>query len=192
MAGLRVLAYDRAEQSPVGWSWMIGAWFYGLWFDVVIPCRSWNDFFQGCAKAVQANGQQIAEVQYWGHGTSGAPVCNRELLNPTPHGHFALLVEFSKWLTKPALIWFRCCSVFFGQPGKDFAEALVTLLGAQVAGHTHVIGWPWHSGLHTARPGIPPAWPASEGAGIDGKPMKSSATAPHTIFCLRTKYPPVW
>lgn len=192
MAGLRVLAYDRAEKSAIGWAWMIGAWCYGWWFDLVLPCRSWNDFFEGCAKAVEGNGQTIEEIQLWGHGRPGQPLIAGKPLDPSPHAHLAILVEFSKWLMRPALLWFRMCAVFEGQAGKDFAEALTTLLGAQVAGHTFNIGWPWHSGLHTARPGILPAWSVDEGVGPDKQPMASSALAPHTIFCLRMKYPSVW
>lgn len=191
-SGLRILAYDKTLGSFYDHAWVLFAKLAWPWFEVVLPVGNWGKFFEGCARAVDQHKQQIGEIQLYGHGKPGQPLLGGEALDPTPHAHLAALSEFSKGLAKPALLWLRMGEVFFGQQGKDYAEALSTLLGAQVAGHTYRLGWPCHSGLHTARPGILPAWSIHEGRGPDSQPERSYTFAPRTICCLRMTYPPVW
>ena len=189
---LRIMAYDATERSPVGWSWAIGAKVFGPWFDAVIPATSWPDLLERCVSIAVQRDQSIRELQIWGHGRPGEPLMRGAPLVPRHHAHLGALQAFARVLARPALVWFRMCGVFCGKPGQEYGEALADLLDCDVAAHTYVIGFPWHSGLHTVHPRKEATWSIHEGRGVDGHPLPSGRCEPNTQLFCRMSYPPEW
>ena len=128
----------------------------------------------------------IAEIQYWGHGTWGGLWMDREVLRADAlepgHPHHERLVAIRARMTPASLWWFRCCDVFGTEQGQAFAKAWTSFFDCRAAGHTHTIGM-LQSGLHVLAPGEQPAWSVTEGV-ADERPKKSSVFAPNTITFL--------
>jgi hypothetical protein len=86
-------------------------------------------------------------------------------------------------------LWFRTCSTFHGQEGKEFAASVTNVLGKPVAAHTHIIGV-LQSGLHVARPGVLPKWSSVEGYDNKKRGVKESGLfSPNTISFLDYQVP---
>ncbi len=180
---MRALVYDALEEKPfLSYGWQLGSLLYK--FDKVIPGVSWGQVIEDLVETPGV----FNEIQWWGHGRSGAAVlAGREL---TPE-HRALPSLIEK-LNKDSLLWFRSCSTFQGTRGKEFAMDMAAGLGCRVAGHTHIIAFPFQSGLHSVRPLQVPSWSTSEGVGPDGKSKNSSLWAPNTIYTWRDAIPTGW
>ena len=144
-----------------------------------------------------AREQQIAELQFWGHGRWGrlfidGESIDRGLLSPS-HEHHAGFLRLRERLAPGALLWLRTCETFGASAGQDFAAALADASGARVAGHTFVIGF-FQSGLHCLGPGMRPSWSASEGLarGTASTPelsLPSGPSEPNTVTCLSGRIP---
>jgi hypothetical protein len=192
-----LLVYDRTcTRLGLGLStaWSSGSLLYrGLGrLDAAFGASSWDDALGWLASVAPA--QQIAEIQYWGHGKWGSARVGDDVLDGSAlrdgHRHASVLAAIRERLTPDgeALIWLRTCESFGATAGLDFAQQLADHLGARVAGHTFVIGV-WQSGLHGLRPGCRPTWSATEGLaeGTAAAPVRahrSSRRHPHTVTCL--------
>lgn len=193
---MRVLTYDKSENSFLGLAWKSGAILYASRFDLVVPATTWLEALTALRKL-----QRITEWHHWGHGTAGEVLINREKLNRAAcqEGHplHQSLLAVAAALTPESLVWFRVCSAFTGVPGQRFAEDIVKTLGCRVASSTFLIGMPFHSGQRSLRPNQLPYWPSGEGieVGTPARPQKiaqSRANAPNTIPFYRQHLPATW
>jgi len=187
--GMKILIYDKSEKTFVGLSWKVGSFFFGTflrYFDHVCGASSWEDAFEWIEKTCEKTGKPIKELQYWGHGLPGVPILNK---HPLPIG---LFLHIQKSIMPSTLIWFRCCAVFNGEQGHDFAKSISNFVKCRIAAHTFNIGFPYHSGLHTIAPGFKPYWPTNEGLDKKGDVLGSSHAAPNTIFTLSNKFSDRW
>lgn len=151
----------------------------------VIAATSWDDAIDKLPQ------EEVYELQAWGHGEPGHPLMGGKAIK-SEH-----LSRLSRWIDSdnPALVWFRMCSVFFGQKGQAFARHATQLLGCRVAAHTRVIGngAGWQSGLYVATPGVEPDWPINNNTDeFYWRNQKSSRTAPRTVHCTTMSVPPKW
>lgn len=146
-------------------------------------------------------GQNIAELQYWGHGSPGKLWMNGKILHynsfNTAYKHSTKLRRLSSRMTSDSLVWLRTCSTFCGEAGHKFAENWAKALGCEVAAHTYCIGL-FQSGLHSVSPENPkPTWSVHEGIkeGTPDRPAKCKMSwpwEPRTILCLRDSIPSRW
>jgi hypothetical protein len=173
---MRVILYDASTRGPLGWSWAIGSKLNLEW--VSFGVKSWDD-------ALGRLPSGIKELQIWGHGVPAAPLIDQSVITDSVMSGLQDLLSASD-----SLVWFRSCSVFFGSVGAKFALRAVRLLKCRVAAHTHTIGFPWHSGLYTLRPGGSPSWPLYTGKSWES--MKSGARQPHTIGTMKMSFPKGW
>ncbi len=202
--GLRLMIYDRScrgglARPGLSHAWWAGAQLYrGLRrLHAYQAVDSWAHALEWLAEYRPS--EPLAEVQYWGHGKWGAArirdeVFDRRALEAKHPLHARLAAVRDRMLPDAgSLWWFRTCETFGARPGQHFASELADHLGAQVAGHTYIIGH-LQSGLHTLRPGQRPAWSEDEGLreGSPDEPQRafwSSLRAPNTITCLRGTIP---
>ena len=187
---MRLIIYDAAENTPVGWSWAIGARLFRFSGQVqhVVAARTWAQGLQDALSLATKN--RITEVQFWGHGSPGRVYVAGESLKPT-RDHQRALLDLSNALDPQALIWLRTCSSFAGPSGHRFALDLSVRTGRRVAGSTFLIGL-WHSGQHSLRPGQTPSWPLTEGLDAALQPLWSQADAPNTLPFSQMDLPPSW
>lgn len=190
---MRLLVYDRTDRlSPV---WRSGSVLYrGLRrIDAAKGVASWDEAF-----AWLATHENIAEIQYWGHGKWGRGLVDRASFDAeTLRGEHAAAIEaIRERLAPDALWWFRTCETFGAHAGHDFAQRLADTLGARVAGHTYVIAFQ-QSGLHGLAPGMRPDWSVDEGLALGTaddpkKALWSKRSAPNTITALTGAIPADW
>ena len=133
--------------------------------------------------------QKISEIQYWGHGGPGAVWLDGEALTAADNSAYEpILKQIAGRLTDDALIWFRTCSTFAGDEGKEFARVWAQKMDCRIAAHVHNIGL-FHSGLYTLGPGETAAWPS----GLKGgKTTRSGHKKKNTITCLHGRFPSGW
>lgn len=200
---LRLLIYDgngKAGETALRSSWAAGARLYRALgrIDRYIGARAWPEALAWCA----AQGDPIAELQFWGHGRWGQALLGDEALSQASlavgHRHRTGLDALRSRLLPDggSLIWFRTCETFGATRGIAFAKKLTSELGARAAGHTHVIG-ALQSGLHGLRPGAEPNWSASEGllrgtAEAPEAALPSSVGASNTIHFMTPAVPAEW
>jgi len=177
-------------------SWMAGGWLYRQFgrFDHVAGFSSWADALQWLCEIEPE--KQIDEIQYWGHGSPGKVWMNGQVLtkhafDTTVYGE--LLMRLKTRLTDESLVWLRCCSVFHGAKGHEFAKVWTEKLGCNVAAHTFIIHL-FQSGLYALRPGEEPYWPLEEGLneGTAEEPLSlrwGMLWSPHTILALQSRLP---
>lgn len=208
MNPLRLMVYDAtklagrgAMQTLLTSSWIAGGALYrGLGrLDLSYGATSWTDALAWLAEVER--GREIAEVQYWGHGTWGRAVIgkgdflDRSAVVDEQHPLHQDLKALRARLTPSSLFWFRTCETFGREEGHAFATSWTRFFGCRAAGHTYVIG-PWQSGLHSLRPGEEPGWSKTEGLPHGEEAPKyalmSSRTAPRTISCLHGAVPDGW
>ena len=205
--GLRLMVYDRTcvgKRVPVGLTtaWGAGSLLYrGLGrIDATFGATSWDEALGWLATFGAP--EPIAEIQYWGHGHWGRVLIDRDVLDAcvlVPGHRLEKRVAAVRERLVPdgqALVWLRTCEAFGATAGLDFATRLADGLGAQVAGHTHIIGF-LQSGLQGLRPGHLPRWSADEGIaeGTSADPKQaheSGILRPHTITCLAGDFPDEW
>jgi hypothetical protein len=194
---MRYLVFDKTCPR-LSVAWRLGAQLYRRLgrIDDVRGVASWDE-----GLAWLAGHDQIAEIQYWGHGkwgaalVDGSDVFDQRALSPG-HTLYRHLEAIRDRLAPDPLIWFRTCETFGARRGQDFAERLADWTGARVAGHTHVIGF-HQSGLHGLAPGTRASWSPDEGlvAGTADAPERARNSAPwrtHTITCLAGTVPAAW
>jgi hypothetical protein len=202
---LRLLVYDgtnKEGESFLRTSWATGARLYRAMgrVNAYHDAHSWADALSWLSTF--RSGEQIAEVQFWGHGKWGHALIADDAFSVTSlapsHAHEKLITALSERLLPngESLVWFRTCETVGARAGHDFAMRLSDGLGARVAGHTHVIA-AFQSGLHGLRPGERPRWSADEGLerGTAEAPLSakwSSPSAPNTIHFLNNEVPPAW
>ena len=188
---VRLMVYD-ATAGALSRAWRAGAVLYRALgrLDATYGARTWEE-----ALAWIARHDDIAEVQYWGHGKWGSVLVDRAPLDARSlvpgQAHHAALADVRARLAPDALVWLRTCEAFGARAGHDFAAALSEFFAprrARVAGHTYVIG-ALQSGLHGLAPGARPDWPLDEGLaeGTPEAPLRahaSSPKAPNTITCF--------
>lgn len=183
-----LVVYDATRKpSLLDESWGAGA--FSMWLrgrtTGMLGATSWEEIFRWLEIRSEKHGK-ILEVQFWGHGRPGDAVVNSKSMKDVI-GH----PGWAKLMCSEGLWWFRTCSTFRGEKGKKLAKDLSSLLGCRVAGHTHAIGFPFHSGLHSVAPGEEPAWPDEEG--WKGKESKGSFLGrPNTIMFWRNTLPNGW
>lgn len=139
------------------------------------------------AKAKANNDLTLGVVQFWGHGSKGKTYMDKDYLDVnTLNGSSGAAQRLStlKQLVTPGTtsIWFRCCSLFSGEKGQEFAVAYRDYFNTDIIGHTYNIS-ALQSGTYILEPGEEPEWPVDEGN------TSSGLYEPHTITALRF-YPP--
>ena len=200
---LQLMIYDdtcrgRGPLPGLTHSWIAGGLLYRVLdrFDAIRPVRTWEEALAWLS-AVEP-GRPIGEVQFWGHGKWGRVLVDGDPLDVTDLEPDAdrrgLLEDIRDRLVGPeALVWFRTCETFGGEPGHAFARQWTDFLECRVASHTFIIG-PYQSGLHVLGPGESPDWPVDEGL-VEGTPEAPEKAAwstpgkPNTIFCLTSRLP---
>jgi hypothetical protein len=197
------MIHDRTcSRFGVGLStaWSAGSLLYrGLRrLDATFGVSSWDEALAWLA-TYEAS-RPIEEIQYWGHGRWGRvlvadDVFDRAALSPGHPLHRRLLAVRER-LVPRSLVWLRTCEAFGARAGIDFAQALADGLGANVAGHTFIIG-AVQSGLRALSPGCRPRWSPTEGLaeGTPEMPKRAHGSAPRhprTITCLTNEVPREW
>ena len=186
--------------APVGLShmWTAGGRLYRWlrWLDVCKGFSTWTSALEWLA--TYAPTRRISSIQYWGHGSPGRAwmLKDREYLrasSPMTGPYADYLQAIKARLTPQSLIWFRCCSVFCGLRGQDFALTWANQMECRIAAHTYTIG-AWQSGLHTIAPGGIPSWDPMEGVkrGTPDRVLEtkwSKRTEPNTVFMLTGRTP---
>ena len=202
---LRLLIYDCTEKSgerALRAAWATGARVYRALgrVDAFHGATSWSDALAWLAS--HRAGEEIAQIQYWGHGKWGRAFIASDVLDATSltpsHAHAANLARISARMqpSGSSLFWFRTCETIGARAGQEFAVRLSDRLGARVAGHTYIIA-ALQSGLHGLRPGEKPAWDPEEGLakGTPEAPAEakwSRADAPHTVHFMTNEVPEEW
>lgn len=180
---MKIILFDASPNGALGWSWAVGSFRPG-WTRIGV--KSWNEASVKL-NAVVRPGTRIKELQIWGHGEPGKPL----IAGKPPVSVLPTFMELLARLVTPgSLVWFRSCSVFFGEKGRAFAERTANELNCRVAGHSHVIG-PWQSGLFSVAPGMHQGWVDPEPM-VDWRDHKSGPFQPRTIFCARMAVPESW
>lgn len=188
---MKLTIYDAAENSPVGWSWAAGARLYKTsgYVQHVVPAKNWAD---GLRRVNDLTARyKINEIQFWGHGSPGKVYVAGKPLDVNGE-HKILLSLLGRSLEPNSFVWLRTCASFAGASGHSLATVLMNTLNCRVAGSTFNIGFPWHSGQHSLRPGATPAWPITEGLDVAQKPKGSSKKAPHTVPFTAMSLPDTW
>lgn len=188
---MKIAVYDAAETSFVGLTWRFGAQFHkmGGHFQHVVAARSWASALDACIDFTTDN--VVDEIQFWGHGNPGGAFINKQALDVSKE-HKTRLFTLGAMLEPNALFWLRTCASFAGAQGHAFASRFAATLDRRVAGSTHNIGFPWHSGQHSVRPGKTPDWSISEGLSRLGQPLESARHAPNTLPFSKMSLPPTW
>lgn len=192
--------WDGLKEDGLALSWKWGDKLYRKFgsIDIAFGAKSFEEAF-GYISNLDPE-KKVSEVHFWCHGGPGKVYLNRKFLNIDnigPSGFHAVgLRKLKARLTDDALVWFRCCSLFAGQEGHDFAKKFAHVLNKdgtsrRVAAYTHIIG-PSQSGLHTLGPGEEPSWSLTEGLDENGKMKWSRFWKKNTVSCLRGTIPKGW
>jgi len=188
---MRLVIFDATRKSSLleeGWG--IGS--FSMWFrgrtDGMLGALSWKEAFDWLEQRVEDNNGPLKEIEFWGHGSSGEAYINgqklTEYINTNPISY--------NIMCKDGLFWFRTCSTFHGDKGKEFAKTFSNLIGCTVAAHTHKIGFPFHSGLHSIKPNEEPNWSSEEGKDKEGNVKRSGMFKPNTIMFWKNTIPKGW
>jgi hypothetical protein len=187
---MKIIIYDASDKSLVGWSWAVGVRLFCLLglAKHYVAARSWQEALHGALDIAVAH--RVTQIEYWGHGAPGQLVlAGRLLARSGPEAD--LLGAVGALLEPGALVWFRTCASFAGLSGQSLASALAAALNCRVAGSTYNIGFPWHSGQRSLRPGATPAWSDTEG--LEGnRPLWSKYRAPNTVGFWAQRLPEDW
>jgi len=142
----------------------------------------------------------ISQIQYWGHGSPGKARLGHEALQKhslaTGQPYAKLFERIKTRFTEDTSIWFRVCTLFAGEEGREFGRRWANRLGCRIVAHTHVIGW-YQSGGHIIRPGEEADWDPMEGI-LKGTPNRikkavwSERGLVNTINCLNGNIPTYW
>ena len=182
------------------YSWLTGGRFYRM-LGRIDNCKgflNWADALEWLATF--GGDRKIGEIQFWGHGSPGKVwmVEGRETLKADAFDgeHREALISIRKRMTPDAHIWFRCCNVFTGDAGHDFARSWSSFFERRIIAHTFIINV-WHAGLHNAWPNRAPHWPKMEGIieGTSARPKKlatSSYGSPCRTWFLGNNVPEGW
>lgn len=188
--GQKLVIFDASRKPALmEEGWALGTFLFWLRknADGVLGALSWHEALMWLMLRASDHGL-ISEVQFWGHGTPG-----RAFINSVPiNDHIDILEENDFFMNREGLFWFRTCSTFQDVPGMRFAEQISSMLNCKVAGHTHKIGFPWHSGTHLIHPEGKAHWDKNEGVKKNGKSSSSGLLKPNTIFFLRTSFNHEW
>lgn len=149
--------------------------------DCVIPASSWQIALEGTRAALLDNSRKAnlpPTLEFWGHGRAGGSYIAGEKLavktieeksNKTKE----LLYDCRKFFNPDeSWVWFRNCSVFYGQKGYDFAKTFRDFLVCPIVAHTFLITF-WQPGEHCLEIGEVPNWPLDEGGETEETGMPS-------------------
>lgn len=192
---MRLVIFDATRKpSILDETWGIGS--FSMWFrgrtDGMFGVLNWNEAFTLLRNRSNEYGL-IKEVQIWSHGKPGQVLINGEKLTDFINDNIVIEVFKKNPIMDPnGLFWFRTCSTFQGEIGKQFAKDFSNIVGCRIAGHTHIIGCPTHSGLHSIKPNEEPSWPNEEGRNKKGKLLKSRIWRTNTIMFWRNTVPEGW
>lgn len=173
----RLMIYDFSEDTPVGFTWKVGAFFGRPFFDKIIYAKNWFD----CENQLKALTEKYDEVQFWGHGSPGKIYIGGQ---NDPSSFWGNL---EKVLNKDATVWLRVCSFAHGDHGKVMMHILSEVLGARLIAHTYVIGtWASQSGMHAVdtKNNLLAEWPDEEGR-KENVFTSSNPLAPNTVSAFR-------
>jgi hypothetical protein len=181
---VKVIIYDASVGGFLGASWASWAKVQAARGWKVLGVKSWDDAIGKLTQRLLFEDGSVDEIQLWGHGSPGIPLIGGEQITTN------VVVVLRRVLTAGSLVWFRMCSVFFGEKGRQFAEQTSRILGCRVAGHTHIIG-PFQSGLYSVSPGKGTDWDLR----YDATPWRKVVSGwwePRTILCTRMSVPEGW
>lgn len=161
--------------------------------DAVGEAANWTEALDFVINSYQEAKSQSGEdlvlgsVQFWGHGSPGRTYMDRDYMDVntlTGSGDVTERLNTLKELVTSGKtsIWFRCCSLFSGEKGQDFADQYRQFFNTNIIGHTYNIS-ALQSGTYILEPGEEVEWPIDEGN------TSSGLYEPHTITALRF-YPP--
>lgn len=169
---MRLVIWNNNDGVRLHSAWEFGARnLFRCKFDYVLDGYTWDEVCEFLGKFDVGH---FSEIQYWGHGSMGRAVLGGEALQAK---HLKMI---GVSLKSNGVLWLRCCAVFGGKIGKQFAANAAKVCGRTVAAYTYNIGY-FQSGLHAIRPGEQPWWGDNEGVGTDGKSIGSGRTCPNTI-----------
>jgi len=184
---VNIIIFDSLGGGIPGLSWKLYSKMQPGWER--ISAVSWSDAMNKLGTKLSEGKRtgiyKIDTLQLWSHGQPGKPLLNNKPIES------AFVKFLSVCVTPKSLVWFRSCSVFYGQTGLEFAERTVQELHCRVAGHTRIIGWPRQSGLYSVRPNQHFVDPFDQIV-PDWKKNVSSRTAPHTIWAGAMTFPNEW
>lgn len=171
---MKVLVFDTAEKSYLGFLWKAGAFLLSVFFDKVIPAKTWEEALESVFEFATEQNTLLDEVQVWGHGLPGQPLIAGKAM---PTDDYRISIS-KRW-------WFRSCGVFSGLIGHEFASSF-SLRGIEVAGHTTVMGrWALHPNLYALRSKQYPSWSQKRHKDYN----KPSLLSPRTILALQVTLP---
>jgi hypothetical protein len=179
---MKIILFDSSENGIKEWFWRRYVQARVGWKKIGVS--SWADAKEKILEAVRP-GTRLMELQCWGDGSPSMPCINGK----TPPDAF--WQTLSNLVTPESLVWFRMCSVFYGNTGFSFADSMVQQLGCRVAGHTRTIGV-WQSGLYSRWPNREPNFDWDRNAVDDWTKNKSGPFQPRTIFCAKMSFPESW
>lgn len=181
----RLMIYDVAEDSFVGFSWKVGSKVFSPYFDKILAVKSWDD----CYAQLSQLEEKYDEVQFWGHGTPGFIYVNKQ---PSTADFWLTL---AKKLNKNAVVWLRVCSFAATSLGKTMMSQISKTLNAKLIAHTYSVGqWGCQSGARAVTPTNSAKWSSDEGVDRGQSPFKllpSAPWIPNTVLVLTMK-PPEW
>lgn len=178
---MKIILYDNTENGVKEWFWRRYIQVRAGWRKFGVA--SWHDGIDRILDAVRP-GTRLMELQIWGDGSPSMPAINGK----APPEMF--WKELANLVTPESIVWFRMCSVFYGEKGLRFAHNTALQLGCRVAGHSRIIG-PWQSGLFRVTPGGTPSWADPERF-ENWMDAKSGPFQQRTIACFRMSFHDSW
>lgn len=134
-------------------------------FTHVIPVKTVNGLIRSLLSFTG-----VSEVQIWCHGYSGcAQIGDDTIFDSNVIDNLEKIDNIKNVFHQDphSLLWFRCCSTFNGNMGRDFSHRISKVFGIRVAGHTVDIAEPphihLHKGLVIVYPDQIPVYPDREG-----------------------------
>lgn len=108
----------------------------------------------------------ISDLQFWGHGAPGEMQVGDDWINKDSFNEQGVLAKLKPYLRKDSRVYFRGCSTFREDKGREFAKEAATFFNAKVAGHTVCIP------KNLLYPGYQELWPGKEPKWEDPKDDK--------------------
>ena len=181
---MKIILYDSTYKTFLGVAWKFSASKLYRWWGSSIGVKSWDDLIKKLQIRFNKTQKKFTHIQIWGHGSPGFPSINKKGLSEQN------LKDLNQLVVPTSIIWFRSCAVFFGIEGYTFIKQITKILNCTIAGHTHNIGWPWHSGLYTVH--VNKSLPLSANKPNLINPLVSNKNEPRTIWVGQMTIPKGW